>query len=84
MKRVSIRLGLTAASAMAIAVASHAWAGATSRPAATKCQCEKGGKGCICKKGECTCANCSSGKAAAVPPKDVTGPASQRSRSRPG
>jgi hypothetical protein len=26
--------------------------------AADKCQCEKGGKGCTCKKGECTCANC--------------------------
>ncbi len=23
-----------------------------------KCECEKGGKGCTCKKGECKCANC--------------------------
>ena len=23
-----------------------------------KCDCEKGGKGCTCKKGQCKCANC--------------------------
>ncbi len=23
-----------------------------------KCECEPGGKGCTCKKGECKCANC--------------------------
>ena len=23
-----------------------------------KCECEKGGKGCTCKKGQCKCANC--------------------------
>jgi hypothetical protein len=23
-----------------------------------KCKCEKGGKGCTCKKGECKCENC--------------------------
>ena len=23
-----------------------------------KCECEKGGKGCTCKKGHCKCANC--------------------------
>ncbi len=27
-----------------------------------KCECQPGGKGCTCKKGECKCANC--GKAA--------------------
>jgi hypothetical protein len=30
-----------------------------------KCECTKGGKGCICKKGECKCANCGAAKVAA-------------------
>ncbi len=27
-----------------------------------KCECEKGGKGCTCPKGECKCANCGQGE----------------------
>ena len=30
-----------------------------------KCECEVGGKGCTCKKGECKCANCGKTKFAA-------------------
>jgi len=30
-----------------------------------KCECTNGGKGCICKKGECKCANCGAAKVAA-------------------
>jgi hypothetical protein len=26
--------------------------------AGEKCECGPGGKGCVCKKGECKCANC--------------------------
>ena len=29
-----------------------------------KCECEAGGKGCTCKKGECKCANCGKTKVA--------------------
>ncbi len=48
-----LTLAVASALALAFAVPAHAV------PAATeKCHCEKGGKGCICKKGECTCPNC--------------------------
>jgi hypothetical protein len=30
-----------------------------------KCECTKGGKGCICPKGQCKCANCGAAKFAA-------------------
>jgi hypothetical protein len=43
-------------------------AGEKKAEAATKCECEKGGKGCICKMGECTCANCAAKLAAAEKP----------------
>lgn len=33
---------------------------------APKCECEKGGKGCVCKKGECKCANCGAAKLSAA------------------
>jgi hypothetical protein len=32
----------------------------------TKCDCGKDGKGCICKKGECKCANCGAPKLSAA------------------
>jgi hypothetical protein len=41
-------------------------AGDKKAEAPPKCQCEKGGKGCICKKGECKCANCGAAKFAAA------------------
>jgi hypothetical protein len=31
-----------------------------------KCECTKGGKGCTCPKGTCTCANCGAPKLAAA------------------
>ncbi len=33
-----------------------------------KCECTKGGKGCICPKGECKCPNCGATKVAAGAP----------------
>ena len=48
-----LTLGLASAVALTFAAPAYAHPGA-----AEKCQCEKGGKGCICKKGECTCPNC--------------------------
>ncbi|HEX8908523.1 MAG TPA: hypothetical protein VF805_04940 [Anaeromyxobacteraceae bacterium] len=31
---------------------------------APKCECTKGGKGCICPKGTCKCPNCGAGRTA--------------------
>lgn len=31
---------------------------------APKCECTKGGKGCICPKGTCKCPNCGAGRSA--------------------
>jgi len=33
-----------------------------------KCECDKGGKGCTCAKGQCKCANCGAAKYSAAEP----------------